>query len=241
MAAAKPAAPAPPPAAAAGVIRSYALRGGRATPAQKRALQQWGGRYLAPTSAAPANWAALFGNAAPLRAEVGCGYGESFAAAAAAAPQANHIGFEVCPAAVGATLNRLAAAELTNARVVFADALLWLPQMFAAGALAEVGVFFPDPWHKKRHNKRRLLRPAFVAALARALAVGGVARWATDNADYAAQIQQTFASCPAFAPLPPPLPPRPPTKYERAARADGRVVWEQACRRLPAGGGKNAA
>ncbi|MDM5147443.1 tRNA (guanosine(46)-N7)-methyltransferase TrmB [Candidatus Persebacteraceae bacterium Df01] len=178
-------------------VRSYVRREGRITVAQKRALQQLWACYVTD-AAADMDWPVLFGRKAPLFIEIGCGYGEALAALALAQPENNYVGFEVYTPGVGALLNKLDSAQITNARVVCADAALWLPQMIADDTLAGVYVFFPDPWPKKRHHKRRLLNPAFVALLAQKIMRGGFFHMATDWQSYADATNDYFLANACF-------------------------------------------
>lgn len=214
--------------------RSYILRG-RSTAAQERAWSSLRGRYLVAAQETPPDWAALFGRRAPLVAELGSGFGEATMLAAADNRQNDYVAFEVHRPGVGALMNRLAQADAGNAKIVCDDAMRFLPLMFFDGALAGVNIFFPDPWPKTRHWKRRMIRPPFVSMLADKLACGGFAHFATDWADYAKWTAKVFADCPAFAPCAPP--PRPPSGYERRAAAARRAPTDLCYRRLPVTGG----
>src|SRR5205085_3377293 len=171
-------------------VRSFVLRQGRMSPAQRAALDDLAPRYGLAFLPAPLDFAGVFGRVAPVVLEIGCGMGETTAAIAAAHPQIDFIGVEVHAPGVGSLLKRLAEMHLDNVRVVSHDAVEVVADMIACDALAGVHVFFPDPWPKKRHHKRRLLKPDFVHALALRLAAGGVLHVATDWRDYADQILQ---------------------------------------------------
>ena len=206
-------------------IRSYVLRQGRITKAQQRALCKHADRYLVPAADAPAGgWARVFGRDAPLVVEIGSGYGEATAQLAAAQPQTNFLAMEVHAPGIGALMKQLAAAELENVRIVRADALCAIPHLLAAGSVARFNIFFPDPWHKRRHHKRRLIRPAVVALLAEKLAPGGGVHMATDCPPYAECAAEVFAAHGGLVAVP--APPRPVTGYERRAANAGRGVCE---------------
>ena len=177
--------------------KSYAARGGRITVGQRRALKELWARYGVSPDVAP-DWTSVFGRRAPLALEIGGGHGEAAEQLARDFPEYNHAVMEVYPPGVGALLNKLESAGLPNVRVIRADARTALAAMFADGALHCARLFFPDPWPKKRHRKRRLINAAFVALLAQKIAPGGFAHIATDWADYAAQIRECFAAAPQF-------------------------------------------
>ncbi len=205
-------------------IRSFVRREGRMTPAQRRALSELWPRYGIEHAAALQQPQALYPHDAPLHCEIGFGNGEALAAMAIEQPQRNYLGIEVHRPGIGSLLRRLAAANIANVRLYLGDANEALVQLPDA-ALAAVYLFFPDPWPKKRHHKRRLVQPAFAALIARKLAPGGVLHVATDWADYATHIaavlQQTSGLAADSAARP-----RPPTKYERHAAAEMRAVRE---------------
>ena len=199
-------------------IRSVGRTTGRLTPARRRLLATAGPRFLidAPhdgeeISLAP-GWElvplAEFGRRAPLVIEVGSGDGEQSVAYAASHPETDVLAVEVFWEGVAGTIARAEAAGLTNLRILRADASLEVGRAIPAGAAAEVWTFFPDPWPKARHHKRRLVSPEFAAAVARALAPGGVWRLATDSEPYAVQMAEVIAGEPALA-------------LEQAAAADG--------------------
>lgn len=197
--------------------KSYAVRGGRITSAQQRALKELWNRYGVDFNSAP-DWDSVFARRAPLALEIGGGHGEAAAHLAHAVPAHNYVVAEVYPPGIGALLNKLAAAELQNVRVIRADARTALATIFDDGALHCARIFFPDPWPKKRHHKRRLINAVFVALLATKIKPGGFVHTATDWPDYATQIRQCFAASPYFASVAvEDYPPRPPTRF--AARA----------------------
>ncbi len=216
-------------------VRSFVLRQGRMSPAQQRALDTLLPRWGIPFAPAPLDWPAVFGRVAPVILEIGSGMGETTAAIAAANPQHNYLALEVHGPGVGALLNRVDAAGLTNVRVVQHDAVDVVAQMIPSDSLSGVHVYFPDPWPKKRHHKRRLLQAGFVHALSQRLVAGGYLHAATDWDDYAQEILATFArepllanTAPAFAPRPAW---RPQTKFETRGLTLGHGVHDIVFRR----------
>ena len=179
-------------------IRSFVLRQGRFTPAQQRAFDQHWARYGLDCTDAPRDFAAAFGRRAPLVLEIGFGNGEQLLHSAQAEPQRDFIGIEVHKPGVGRLMNGLAEAGVGNVRLYNHDAVEVLEREIADGALAEVRIYFPDPWHKKRHNKRRLVQPAFLERLAAKVAAGGRLHLATDWADYALQMREALVATPAW-------------------------------------------
>jgi tRNA (guanine-N7-)-methyltransferase len=209
-------------------IRSFVLRQGRVTEAQSRALAalmpRWGIAF-APT---PLDLDAAFGRAAPKILEIGFGMGETTAAIAQAHPGTDYLAVEVHTPGVGALLRRIETLGLANVRVVQHDAVEVVERMLAPESLDGVHVFFPDPWPKKRHHKRRLLQPAFVALLASRMKPGAYLHVATDWEEYAEQVMEVLAAeaalanaAPGFAERPET---RPQTKFEtRGLRLGHRV------------------
>jgi len=180
-------------------IRSFVVRAGRIGPGQARALATLAPRFVLPFNAAPADFAVAFGRAAPLVVEIGFGMGSATAALASASPQTNFLGIEVHPPGVGALLQRIDEAGLANIRIVQHDAVEVLERMVAAGSLAGVNIFFPDPWHKKRHHKRRLVQAEFVRLIAERLADDGILHCATDWQPYAEQMLEVLGAEPTLA------------------------------------------
>ena len=211
-------------------VRSYVLRGGRMGSGQVRALAELAPRFVLPFSQTPLDAAAVFGRRAPLVLEVGFGMGQATAAIARSRPDSDFLGIEVHEAGVGALLQRIEADGLSNLRVVRHDAVEVLRSMIAPASLAGVFVFFPDPWPKKRHWKRRLIQPAFAALVASRLAPGGVLHCATDWQPYAEQILEVLSGEPALANTAAGYAPRPTyrpeTKFERRGLALGHGVWD---------------
>jgi len=198
------------------------------TPAQSGWLEQYAPRWVI---GADADLGSAFGRTGRLVVEIGTGHGETIAAAAAAMPETDFVGFEVFEPSVAATLGKLAAGELANVRLVMADAVTALPGLVPDSGVSEFWVFFPDPWPKRRHHKRRLVSPGFAALLARKLVVGGVVRLATDQASYADTIRTVFGADPRFLldsterfTL------RPLTRFESRGIAAGRAIQDFAYR-----------
>jgi tRNA (guanine-N7-)-methyltransferase len=209
-------------------VRSYVLRAGRMGTGQERALQALGPRYLIPFQHGPLDPHAVFGRTAPLVVEIGFGMGQATADIAQARPDTDFLGIEVHEPGVGALLQRIEERQLGNLRIVQHDAVEVLQSMVAPDSLAGVHVYFPDPWPKKRHWKRRLIQPPFVHLLASRLAPGGVLHCATDWMPYADQMLEVLGAEPllrntadTFAPRPAY---RPETKFERRGLALGHGV-----------------
>lgn len=174
-------------------VRSYVLRGGRMGTGQVRALKELAPQYVLPFQpGVPADFDAVFGRRAARVLEVGFGMGDATAQVAAAHPELDFIGVEVHVAGVGALLKRIGDDGLTNLRIVQHDAVEVLGQMVSPDSLQAVHVWFPDPWHKARHHKRRLVQPAFVALAASRLAPGGRLHLATDWVPYAEQMLEVL-------------------------------------------------
>jgi tRNA (guanine-N7-)-methyltransferase len=211
-------------------IRSFVLRAGRIGPGQTRALAELGPRFVLPFGDAPPDWPAVFGRDAPRVLEIGFGMGDATAQIAAARPDTDFIGCEVHAPGVGALLKQIGERELTNLRIVQHDAVEVLERMIAPGSLAGIHVFFPDPWHKKKHHKRRLIQPDFVARLVTRLAPGAYLHCATDWEDYARQMLAVLGAEPALANTASGYAPRPDyrplTKFEQRGLRLGHGVWD---------------
>ena len=205
-------------------IRSYVLRQGRTTPAQQRALEELLPRYGLPYAPAPIAARQVFGRDAPLVLEIGSGMGETTYEIAAAHPEADFIAVEVHGPGVGSLLNRVSAAGLRNVRVIRHDAVEVLAHMIAEDTLEAIHIFFPDPWPKKRHHKRRLLQPEFVALATRRLVHGGTLHAATDWPDYADHIKAVLLSEPLLEPAAHGFVERPATKFEARGRRLGHPI-----------------
>lgn len=211
-------------------IRSFVLRQGRVSNAQRRAVDSLLPLFGIGYCAAPLDFDAAFGRSAPKFLEIGFGMGESTAQIATEHPQNDYIGVEVHTPGVGGLLRLIEARQMTNIRIIQHDAVEVVTHMIPAASLAGIHVFFPDPWPKKRHHKRRLLQPGFVHLLASRLRPGGYLHVATDWEEYAAQILQVLAAEPllvnsaqGFAPRPEY---RPLTKFESRGLKLGHGVWD---------------
>jgi len=223
---------APPPdqAGRRAAIRSYVVRAGRMGSGQVRALAELAPRYVLPFEPRPADFSETFGRKAPHIVEIGFGMGDATAQIAQARPELDFIGIEVHPPGVGALLQRIEERALSNLRIFQHDAVEVFEQMVAPASLAGVHVFFPDPWHKKRHHKRRLIQAPFVALLASRIAPGGYLHCATDWQPYAEQMLAVLSAEPAlrnrfdgYAPRPDY---RPLTKFENRGLKLGHGVWD---------------
>jgi tRNA (guanine-N7-)-methyltransferase len=223
-------------------IRSFVRRTGRTTAGQAKAFTDAGPKFLLPYAAAPVDLAAAFGRAAPTILEIGFGMGEATAHIAALRPEKNFLCCEVHTPGVGALLKRIGEQGLENIRILQHDAVEVLDHMLPPGSLDGVHIFFPDPWHKKKHNKRRLIQPLLVAKLAARLKPGGYLHCATDWQPYAEQIlevlraepllkntaddsQSGYAPKPAYRPL---------TKFENRGIKLGHGVWDVVFTRVQA-------
>ncbi len=196
-------------------IRSYVLRQGRTTPSQKLAVEKLLPIFGIAFSNTPLNPQDIFGRIAPLVLEIGSGMGESTAEIAHSNPHTDFIAIEVHGPGVGSLLKKIDVLALKNLRVIRHDAVEVLENMIPDGSLAGIHLFFPDPWPKKRHHKRRLVRPPFAALAARKLGPGGYFHAATDWAEYAKQIDEVFSSSSDFEKNTGDRKGRPVTKFER--------------------------
>lgn len=212
------------------------LRQGRVTPAQERAYAELFPRYGIAFAAFPIDRHAIFSRAAPLTLEIGSGMGETTFAIAEAHPENDYIAVEVHLPGVGALLKRIEAGGLRNLRVIRHDALEVLAQMIPDASLGGLNLFFPDPWPKKRHHKRRIVQPAFAALAAKKLQPGGVLHAATDWPEYAEHMLAVFSAEPAlsntvsgYAPRPAT---RPLTKFENRGVKLGHEVRDLLFRKV---------
>jgi tRNA (guanine-N7-)-methyltransferase len=180
-------------------VRSFVLRQGRFTPAQQRAFEDLWPRFGLDYAGAPRDFDAAFGRHAPRVLEIGFGNGEALRFAAQHDPARDLVGIEVHAPGVGRLLNALAADGARNVRLYHHDAVEVLQHEIADGSLDEIRIYFPDPWHKKRHNKRRLVNPAFAALLVSKLAPGGRLHLATDWHDYAEQMWDVLDATPGLS------------------------------------------
>lgn len=222
-------------------VRSFVKREGRLTKGQAAALERsWPSMGLTHAMG-PLNLTEVFGRQADTIVEIGFGMGHSLVEMAAAAPQKNFIGIEVHRPGVGACLMEAEAQGVSNLRVYEHDAVEVLNDAIADQSLAGVQVFFPDPWHKKRHHKRRLIQPEFVELIRQKLAIGGVLHLATDWENYAehmlevmqaAEAQGVWENLSASNDYVPRPEERPLTKFERRGERLGHGVWDLKFRRI---------
>ena len=211
-------------------IRSYVLRQGRYSAAQQRAFAELMPRFGVPYGGVPLDFPRTFGRESRVIAEVGFGMGETTSNIAAQNPANDYLAIEVHSPGVGSLLRQIDAGGLANIRIVQHDAVEVMRDMVPAGSLAAINVFFPDPWPKKRHHKRRLLQSAFVELAASRLAAGGLLHVATDWQEYAEQVLEVLRATPGldntaegFADRPAW---RPETKFERRGLKLGHAVWD---------------
>jgi tRNA (guanine-N7-)-methyltransferase len=232
----------PAPTNAHPLVRTYSGRRGHITIGQRQALQDLSGRFCVPFAQGPFDWPTHFGRSAPRVFEIGFGMGETTAAIASANPQRDYLGCEVYPAGVGGLLVRIGQQQLTNIRICHYDAVLVLTHMIAPDSLDAVHVYFPDPWRKKRHHKRRLIQPPLVELVRSRLKPGGYLHCATDWEDYAMQMAQVLGTAPGMRKRPDEigLEPaagasndfsarpswRPLTKFEARGLRLGHQVWD---------------
>lgn len=221
--------------------KSYVLRAGRIGPGQQRALNQFGPQFLLTYAPQPLNAKAAFGRSAPLFLEIGFGMGTATAHIAKVRPQDNFLACEVHEPGVGALLKLIGEDGIENIRILRHDAVEVLDHMLGENSLNGVHIFFPDPWHKSRHHKRRLIQSPFVNRLARHLKPGGILHLATDWEPYAEQMHAVLSAEPLLAntaaePGPHGCAPkpayRPLTKFENRGLKLGHGVWDLVFRRV---------
>jgi len=217
-------------------VRSFVLRQGRVSNAQGRAYEQLLPVYGLPFGDTPLDFVRVFGRAAPTVLEIGFGMGETTAAIAAGNPDTNYLAIEVHTPGVGSLLKQIEEQSLRNLRIVQHDAVDVLEKMIVPQSLAGAHIFFPDPWPKKRHHKRRLIQPPLIALLASRLQSGGYLHAATDWEEYAQQILAVLSTEPSlqntaadFSPRPAS---RPQTKFEARGLRLGHGVWDLLFRKL---------
>ena len=218
-------------------IRSFVKRAGRLTPSQARALEQLWPRFGVDPPAEPLDLDTLFGRQAPRTLEIGFGNGDNLAELAARHPERDYLGVEVHDPGVGHLLLRMEREGLENIRIAHHDAVEVVSRWLPPAALDEILVFFPDPWHKKRHHKRRLVQPAFLERLARVMVPGARLHLATDWAPYAEQMLEVCEASPHFENVVPGggyasrPDTRPQTKFERRGLKLGHEVFDLVYRR----------
>jgi tRNA (guanine-N7-)-methyltransferase len=218
-------------------IRSYVLRQGRLTVAQERALSQMMPVYGIPFEEQPLDLQTVYGRNAPKILEIGFGMGQATAHIAAQHPENDYLGIEVHTPGVGSLLSLIEQHELSNLRIIQHDAVAVINQMIPDASLAGIHIFFPDPWHKARHHKRRLIQPDFVALLAKKLAPNAYLHLATDWENYAEHMltvlrnepglinaHETCAPRPTYRPL---------TKFEQRGLKLGHGVWDLVFNKAP--------
>lgn len=217
-------------------IRSFVIRAGRMTDGQRSAFDEFWPAYGLSLFDGPLDVAAAFGNNNPVALEIGFGMGDSLLAMAQAEPEINFIGIEVHPPGVGRLINNAGKAGIRNLKVYMADAKDVLEDCIADASLARFQLYFPDPWHKKKHNKRRIVQAEFVARAARKLQAGGLLHMATDWQNYAEHMLEVlraeptlgntaedYAERPVF---------RPKTKFEARGERLGHGVWDLLFRKI---------
>lgn len=218
-------------------VRSFVRREGRLTPAQAHALQELWPRYGLELAPEPLDLDAVFGRQAPRVLEIGFGDGEGLLETASAHPERDYLGIEVHRPGVGRLLRGVESGQIPNVRAWCADAVEVLDTQLCDASLDAVHVFFPDPWPKKRHHKRRLIQPAFAQLVRRRLKIGGLLHSATDWGDYAEHMRDVLEAADGFenalgagqfAPRPGD---RPLSKFERRGQALGHPVWDLLYRR----------
>ncbi len=211
-------------------IRSFVTRAGRLSTGQERAIRELGPAYCLPFARETLDYAKTFGRTAPVILEIGFGMGETTATIAESRPELDFIGVEVHTPGVGSLLKQIGEKRLSNIRIIQHDAVEVLENMIAENSLNGVHIFFPDPWHKARHHKRRLIQPDFVRLLVSRLADNGYLHCATDWQNYAEQmlevlggergLQNTasgYAQRPDYRPV---------TKFEKRGLRLGHGVWD---------------
>lgn len=213
-------------------IRSFVRRQGRMTTGQQAALERLESRYALDSLTGAIDFAAAFGRDAPLSLEIGFGNGEALIARAGQQPERNHLGIEVHRPGVGRVLMQIESLGLGNVRVMSRDAVDVLRQQIPAGALSELVIEFPDPWHKLRHHKRRLVQPAFASLVVERLSPDGMLRLATDWAPYAEHMLSVLNTTSGLLNLSadgryiPRPESRPLTRFERRGERLGHAVFD---------------
>jgi len=219
-------------------VRSFVRREGRFTAAQRRAVDSLLPKYAVPEGDEPIDFAAVFGRVAPVHLEIGFGNGDALVAMARAHPEINFLGIEVHRPGVGALLQRLQSEEISNVRVITTDAVEVLTRRIPDQSLSALYLFFPDPWPKLRHHKRRLVQSALVALVRHKLQLGGLWHLATDWEDYARHMLAVLTAAEGFENVAgagqysarPES--RPLTRFERRGQKLGHDVWDMVFRRV---------
>ncbi|MGI9331280.1 MAG: tRNA (guanosine(46)-N7)-methyltransferase TrmB [Gammaproteobacteria bacterium] len=212
-------------------VRSFVRRAGRTTPGQQRALAELWPLWGLEEPSQPLDLDQVFARTAPRTLEIGFGDGEVLAAMAEAAPQHDFLGVEVHEPGVGHCLLGLQHASLANVRLIRHDAMEVLQNWLPADSLDRVNLFFPDPWPKKRHHKRRIVQPVFLGLVSKALKNGGLLHLATDWMPYAEHMEETLAASPDFSPEKHGPQDRPETKFQRRGERLGHAIRDLYYRR----------
>jgi tRNA (guanine-N7-)-methyltransferase len=212
-------------------IRSFVIRHGRMTDGQEKAIDRYWSDYVIAWQPELLSMESVFPEQQDLVVEIGFGMGDSLLETAIANPGINYIGIEVHRPGVGKLLQGIAAADISNLRIICHDAKEVITHCFADNSLRGVQIFFPDPWHKKRHHKRRLVQAEFVSLLSQKLQAGGFLHLATDWQEYATQMLEVLNDCPVLKNLDPgagymQTTDRPETKFERRGKKLGHGVWD---------------
>jgi tRNA (guanine-N7-)-methyltransferase len=212
-------------------IRSFVRREGRLTPAQDRALLELLPRYQVQTDSSPLNFEEIFGNQNPVVLEIGFGNGTLLAEQAAQHPGYNFIGLEVHRPGVGRLLQQLDHQAISNVRIMNQDAIEILSTQISPASLFAIWLFFPDPWPKKRHHKRRIVNSRFLDHAANSLRPGGILQLATDWQDYAHHMRSTIKDHPRFSLTEKPEQHdypfiRPPTHFEQRGQHRGHTITD---------------
>ena len=212
-------------------IRSFVIRNGRMTEGQEKAIEKYWSQYVIDFTAKALDFASVFPRSGEVIVEIGFGMGDSLLQTAKENPAVNFLGIEVHRPGVGKLLQGIVQEGLTNLRIICHDAQEVMAQGIADGSLRGVQIFFPDPWHKKRHHKRRLVQAEFVALLSRKLQTGGFLQLATDWQDYAEQMLEVLRQEPSLSNQSASgsymdEKSRPETKFERRGQRLGHGVWD---------------
>lgn len=213
-------------------IRSYVIRAGRMTAGQKAAFESWWPDYGLSLFDGPLDIKSTFDRVAPLVLEIGFGMGDSLLQMARQEPDKNFVGIEVHPPGVGRLINGAGEAQVRNLKVYMADAMDVLEDCIPAQSVQRLQIYFPDPWHKTKHHKRRIIQPGFIQAVRGKLEPGGVVHLATDWEEYARAMLEVMTQAPGFANMAPAggfcARPnyRPVTKFEQRGERLGHSVWD---------------
>lgn len=219
-------------------IRSFVVRSARMTESQQKAYDHHMEKWSIPSTINPISSETTHSNSQPLTLEIGFGMGDSLAQMAEAMPQTNFLGIEVHQAGIGRLLSLVEKKQLKNVRVICGDAVEMLKHRIKSNSIARVNIYFPDPWHKTRHHKRRLIQQDFVELLARKIQTNGLLHIATDWQPYANHILQVMQSQKDFTNIAGDQSfssakelDRPETKFERRGLRLGHGVWDMAFRK----------